>query len=312
MMRSRLLSRLILVAIVLPLAGLLNPTPTSAQQIGATSFLVTASWLAQLGSSPDIVVVDARPADVFAQGHIPGAVNLPWQSLATRSSEEIETGPWHDRTVEQLGALGINPRNIVVSYDDNGNIFSARVRWALKHLGQERAVLLDGGLSAWTKLGQPTTTEATTRTATTYTGTTDPERLATAKYILDRLGSPDIQILDVRTRAMYTGEDPGTFKRSGHIPTALHLDWVNNVQAESPKSFKSVAEMQALYDGIGLDRNKEIIVYCNGGVWSANTLFVLEMLGYPRVRLYSASWGEWGNRDDLPIAIGPEPGTAPR
>jgi thiosulfate/3-mercaptopyruvate sulfurtransferase len=309
-MRS-LLSRLVVIAVVLPLTGVLGSTPATAQQIGTASFLVTASWLAQLGSSSDVVIVDARAPDAYAQGHIPGAVSLPWQSLATRSSEEIETGSWRERTIEQIGGLGISPRSVVVTYDDNGNIFSARVRWALKHLGHERAVMLDGGLSAWTKLGQAMTTEAPARAAATYTGTTDPERLATAQYILDRLGDPGLQILDVRPLAMYTGEDPGTFRRSGHIPTALHLDWTNNVQAEAPRHFKSLAEMQALYDGIGLDRSKEIIVYCNGGVWSANTLFVLEMLGYPRVRLYSASWGEWGNRDDLPIAVGSDPGSTP-
>jgi thiosulfate/3-mercaptopyruvate sulfurtransferase len=305
------LSRLILIAIVLPLTGALSPTPISAQQLGSPSFLVTASWLAQLGTNPDVVIIDARTPDAYAQGHIPGAVNLPWQSLATRSSEEIEAGPWRERTIEQLGSLGISQGNIVVSYDDNGNIFSARVHWALKHLGQGRAVMLDGGLSSWTKLGQAVTTEMHARTPTTYTGGVDPERLATAQYILDRLGNPDVQILDVRTLADYTGENQGTFRRNGHIPTALHLDWANNVQTESPRTFKSLADMQALYDSIGLDRTKEIIVYCNGGVWSANTLFVLEMLGYPRVRLYSASWGEWGNRDDLPIATGLEPGIAP-
>ena len=309
-MRS-FLSRLFLIAIVLPLTGVLTPARTSAEPISAPSFLVTASWLAQLGSSPDIVIVDGRPPDAYAQGHIPGAVNLPSTSLATRSSEEIETGPWRDRTIEQLGALGISSSNIAVAYDDQGSYFAARVRWALKHLGHDRAVILDGGLSAWTKLGQPLSTDVPARTPTTYTGTTDPERLATARYVVERLGNPNVQILDVRTLAMYTGEDPGTFKRSGHIPTALHLDWVNNVQAEQPRTFKSLAELQALYDGVGLDRNKEVIVYCNGGVWSANTMFVLEMLGYPHVRLYSASWGEWGNRDDLPIATGSEPGSAP-
>jgi thiosulfate/3-mercaptopyruvate sulfurtransferase len=306
------LSRLIIIAIVLPLTGALSPEPISAQHLGTPTYLVTASWLAQLGNQPDVIIVDARPPDAYAQGHIPGAVNLPWQSLVTRSSEEIEVGSWRERTVEQLGSLGIASHNIVVSYDDHGNIFSARVRWALKHLGQERAVILDGGLAAWTRHGRPVSTEASVPTATTYAGTTDPERLATAPYILERLGDPDVQIFDVRPLAMYTGEDPGTFRRSGHIPTALHLDWTENVQAESPRTFKSLADMQALYDGIGLDRNKEIIVYCNGGVWSANTLFVLEMLGYPRVRLYSASWGEWGNRDDLPISTGPEPGNMPR
>jgi thiosulfate/3-mercaptopyruvate sulfurtransferase len=307
-MRSLLL-RLTVVAIAVLLTGTLSPAPASARQIGATSFLVTASWVAQLGSHQEVVIVDARTADAYAQGHIPGAVNLPWQTLATRSSEETEMGPWRERTLEQLGSLGISPGDVVVSYDDNGNIFSARIRWALKHLGHERAVMLDGGLSAWTRLGQATTTETPMRAPTTYTGSTDPERIATASYILERLGDPNVQILDVRPMAMYTGEDPGTWRRSGHIPTALHLDWTDNVQAESPRAFKSLAELQALYDGIGLDRNKEIIVYCNGGVWSANSLFVLEMLDYPQVRLYSASWGEWGNRDDLPITTGAEPGT---
>jgi thiosulfate/3-mercaptopyruvate sulfurtransferase len=121
-----------------------------------------------------------------------------------------------------------------------------------------------------------------------------------------------VQILDVRSRDYYLGENAGGARRGGHIPTALHLDWSNNVQGEAPRTFKSLAELQAFYDGIGLDRNKEIIVYCGAGVWSSNTLFVLDMLGYPRVRLYSASWGEWGNRDDLPVATGADPGTPSR
>jgi thiosulfate/3-mercaptopyruvate sulfurtransferase len=84
------------------------------------------------------------------------------------------------------------------------------------------------------------------------------------------------------------------------------------MQADAPRTLKSFAQLQAAYNRIGLDRNKVIIVYCVSGAASANTLFVLDMLGYPRVRLYSASWGEWGNREDLPFVAGTEPGAPPR
>jgi thiosulfate/3-mercaptopyruvate sulfurtransferase len=292
---------------VLPTAAV----PSAVRPGSAAGPLVSASWLAQLGADPSVVVVDMRPADAYAQGHIPGAVNLPVQTLAQPNTDEPEVGPWQARTMELLGSLGISPASVVVAYDENGSLFAARMRWVLTHLGHESALVLDGGLTAWTALGQPLTTTPTVRPPTAYVGTPDARRLAGWKDVLERLGNPNVQLIDVRPVPGYTGENPGTARRGGHIPTALNLDWSNNVQAQAPRSFKSLAELQTLYDGLGLDRNKEIIVYCTTGIQASNTLLVLEMLGYPNVRLYSGSWSEWSNRDDLPIAVGPDPGTAP-
>ena len=44
-----------------------------------------------------------------------------------------------------------------------------------------------------------------------------------------------------------------------------------------------------------------MIPYCQGGYRSAHTYLALRLIGYPRVRNYLGSWGEWGNRLDLPI-----------
>jgi len=64
-------------------------------------------------------------------------------------------------------------------------------------------------------------------------------------------------------------------------------------------TFKSANELKASYEAKGVTKDKEIIVYCQGGVRAAVSAVVLEhILGYPKVRNYVGSWGEWGNRLD--------------
>jgi thiosulfate/3-mercaptopyruvate sulfurtransferase len=285
---------------VTPMANAQTPTDTT--------FTVSANGLAEHTKDPTIAIVDMRPLDTYSQGHIPGAVNLPYPKLAQPNSDESQIGPWQGQMMELLGSAGISPGDMVISYDDAGNLFAARMRSVLKYLGHEHAAVLDGGLPAWTQLGEPVTTEATARPADTYTGSPNPDLLATWQYVLNNVDNPDIQILDARPRASYTGEAGGTDLHAGHIPGALNLDWNTLVQTESPRTFKSADEIQAAFDAAGLNRDKEIIVYCGSGPASSEAMLALQMLGYPNVRQYAASWSEWGNREDLPFVTGPEHG----
>ena len=67
-------------------------------------------------------------------------------------------------------------------------------------------------------------------------------------------------------------------------------------------TFKSVQELQALFDELGITRDREIITYCLRGGLSTHAWFVMtQLLGYPNVREYDRSWAEWGNILDLPI-----------
>jgi thiosulfate/3-mercaptopyruvate sulfurtransferase len=295
-----LISLLTLIGAVAPVANAQAPTDTT--------FIVSASWLAEHSTDPTIAVVDVRPVDAYNQGHIPGALNLPWQKLAQPNTDESQIGPWQSQMMDELGSAGISPGDMVVSYDDAGNLFAARMRWVLKYLGHQDAAVLDGGLPAWTQLGEPVTTEATVRPTVTYTGSPNPELLATWQYVLDNLANPTVQIVDARPTPSYTGEAAGTDLHAGHIPGALNLDWNNLVQSDAPRLFKNADELQAAFDATGLNRNQEIIVYCGSGPASSELMLTLQMLGYPNVREYSASWAEWGNREDLPYVTGPEPG----
>ena len=52
-----------------------------------------------------------------------------------------------------------------------------------------------------------------------------------------------------------------------------------------------------------IPRDAEVITYMPRGLPAANSFVALKMLGYKNVRMYLGSWGEWGNRLDLPVEI---------
>jgi thiosulfate/3-mercaptopyruvate sulfurtransferase len=84
--------------------------------------------------------------------------------------------------------------------------------------------------------------------------------------------------------------------RRGHIPSAINIDWINNLENEK---FKDHEKLSHLYSFIPMD--KEVITYCQGGYRAANTYLILKKLGYSNVKMYLGSWGEWGNVSSLPI-----------
>jgi thiosulfate/3-mercaptopyruvate sulfurtransferase len=85
--------------------------------------------------------------------------------------------------------------------------------------------------------------------------------------------------------------------RGGRIPTAINIDWNDNLDQSG--MFKSYEKLEQMYKK--LPKDAEVITYCQGGYRAANTFVILKMLGYKNVRMYLGSWGEWGNRLNLPI-----------
>ncbi|NJS16991.1 MAG: sulfurtransferase, partial [Nostocaceae cyanobacterium CSU_2_110] len=108
-----------------------------------------------------------------------------------------------------------------------------------------------------------------------------------------------------RTAEEYRGElfmmkPPEAGERGGHIPGAAHIHYEEVLREDD--TFKSVAELKALYESKGVSSDKNIIIYCAVGARAAHTWFVLKyLLGYPNVRNYDASWSEWGLRSDTPV-----------
>lgn len=89
----------------------------------------------------------------------------------------------------------------------------------------------------------------------------------------------------------------------GHVPGAVNFDWVDAVDQCHNGKFKSKDELEAVFtDEFGLQKDKQVITYCQRGIRAAHTAFVLsEVLEFPDVKIYENSMSEYLNRTDTVV-----------
>jgi len=250
------------------------------------------------------LLLDLRPPEAFAAGHIPTAIHLDlWGvSLIDTDPAPLKAFMWMIEHV--LAVHGVDASTPVIVYDEQSGVRAARAFWFLEHFGHPSVRLLDGGFNAWVASGLPVTRDAAPPPKSEWTGTREERTLATWKDVKDAIGRAGSVILDTRTDA----EHEGTLvraRRGGAVPGAIHIEWTRNL-AESGE-FKSADELRKMYVDAGVTPDREVITYCQGGYRASNSYLTLRLLGYPRVRMYSGSWKEWGDREELPIEQ-PKPG----
>ncbi len=250
-------------------------------------------------ADPKLAVMDMRPPEAYANGHIPGArsFDIFGISLIDTRPQPLEAFLW---IIEHLiQAKGINSESTVVAYDDIAGMRSARLFWFMEFFGHDDVHVLNGGFNTWQATGLPVTHEAAiVPEPGNFKMKPRAQRLATADEVQSKLGDPSVVIVDARTDAEYTGQLVRA-KRGGAIPGAVHLEWTNNLDAKG--FLKSADELTKMYADRKITPDKEIIPHCQGAYRSAHTYLALRLLGYPNVKNYLGSWGEWGNRLDLPI-----------
>lgn len=268
--------------------------------------LVTADWARDHLADPGVRLVEVNvDTTAYEQGHAPGAIAWSWTSqLADGIRRDIAPRAEFEAL---LRASGIGPDTLVLLYGDNHNWFAAWAYWQLRLYGHTRVRLIDGGRKYWLDNGYPLTTEVPRYPATDYDlPEADWSLRAFRDDILPRLGDPELALVDVRSPAEFAGEviaPPGmteTAQRGGHIPGAVSVPWAQTVREDG--TFRSRAELAALYAAKGVTADRDVVAYCRIGERSSHSWFVLhELLGFRRVRNYDGSWTEWGSMVGVPI-----------
>jgi len=277
--RSRLLAGVFFAAstaIVPSTAFLMSEAVAHAET--ALPIIVSADQADQLIAG-GAKIVDVRGEEAYAKGHIPGAVNLPWQRLNVSEVDGIRNEFASDETFEtEIRSAGLKTGDSILIYDTTALPGRAYVAFEYAGLGAKTHVL-DGGVAAWKK---ELSTEAVTVAASDFKLVQKNDIRVDKAYVAGKVGASDAVIIDGRNEEAYA---------DGHIPGAQAVPAASLLNKDA--TLQSEPVLTALLQSKGVDPDREVVSYCGSGVAAANNYLALKNLGYKNVVLYDASWDDW-------------------
>jgi len=276
--------------------------------------LVSAQWVEENLDNPKVVLIEVdEDTSAYDKGHIQGAIKLDW---TLDLQDQVRRDFLNKAQFEALlSSRGVANDDTVVLYGGNNNWFAAYAYWYFKLYGHQDVKLLDGGRKKWELDSRELVSELPTRAATTYVAQDQDTSLrAFRDEVVAAIGTQNL--VDVRSPDEFAGRllapahlPQEQSQRAGHIPTSVNVPWSKN--ANDDGTFKSDADLKALYDEVGFDDTKDTIALCRIGERSSLTWFVLhEILGQKNVKNYDGSWTEYGSLVGVPVVLGDEPGSA--
>ncbi len=262
--------------------------------------LAETDWLAEHLDDPKVRIVDARPPQQYAAGHIAGAVNLPGTNGIPRAADGEMASP--DEFSLVAGKLGIGNHGTIVVYDIP-NQHMGLVAWAFLYYGHQGVRLLDGGFEKWTSEGRAISMQPAIYPEANFAGKSVDAIYCTLSHAKASHGRPETVFWDTRSLAEFHGAGEGHGKpppRPGHIQGAVHLDWLELIDSGA-KTFKPAAELRALLESKGITPDREVNTYCGGGRRGSIGTLVLKLLGYNNARSYAAGFSQWSRQSDTPV-----------
>jgi thiosulfate/3-mercaptopyruvate sulfurtransferase len=116
-------------------------------------------------------------------------------------------------------------------------------------------------------------------------GYAHPELLAETGWLADRLGDPNLRVVDVRSKNDY---------EQGHIPGAVHLDgFGNNIPRADNGDMGSPEEFARTVGGLGISNDNPVVVYDTPSQRMGMVAWTFLYFGHADVRILDGGIARW-------------------
>jgi thiosulfate/3-mercaptopyruvate sulfurtransferase len=276
--------------------------------------LISAQQLHALDPN-EVLIVDCRSdiadadrgAREYAKAHIPGAAYADLnRDLSDLTKPGLGRHPLPD--IEPFARLlrrwGWTPESRVVAYDDAGGaLAAARLWWMFRLIGSRNAVVLDGGIKAWTAAGYQLTDATTSRTPSSADAAFDASQIVTTDELQRSRSDNRTLLLDARAAPRYRGETESIDRVAGHVPGARNRPFSENLAAKG--TFKSATDLRDAFSAtLGTHAPDDVVHMCGSGVTACHNLLAMEHAGLAGSRIYAPSWSGWIGDGKREIAVG--------
>ena len=259
-----------------------------------------------------VAVVDCRHqlSDVnwgrnsYEQSHIPGAY---FAHLDEDLSGEIIPGvtgrhplPELDAFASFIGSMNISTETQVVVYDQSHGALASRLWLMLKMIGHDKVAVLNGGWKRWTNAGGEVSSKIPGRGDGHYPIQLRGELIRSAEDVSSMSEAENSLVIDVRGAQRYSGEKEPIDPIAGHIPGAINLPFIDNVDAEG--MWLGVEELARRYNIIKAYGADNTVMYCGSGVTGCHGILGAFIAGSGMPALYAGSWSHWITDSRRPVA----------
>jgi len=280
--------------------------------------VVQTDWLAAHLDDPELRIFDCtthlRPArganaayeiasgrEDYQVAHIPGAGFLDLQGELSDNSVKLRFMlPRAEDFAAAMSRHGIGDGTRVILYSAGAMMWATRVWWMLREFGFNKAAILDGGWEKWKAEGRPVSSAPCRYPAAVFTPRGPLGLFVNKERVRSAVGDPRTVTVNALPAELHSGKGLSPYGRAGRIPGSVNIPYAALVDRNT-KALAPLGECAAKFETAGVDKSKNVICYCGGGIAASLDLFVLHQLGYQNLSLYDASMSEWARDESLPI-----------